>query len=133
MSTFLKLLPLELQEIKTYSEPHVEVGDNDHTVGTMSDELKKLYTLYMSYLRRAEELKLEARFGQIADTVEHSARTFEMKSKAEVLAGLFWVGVNDAFSLWTKPSSGVRKGYTVVWSDSEDNDLSSFLQKLFDL
>lgn len=130
MSTFLRLLPFELQEVQEYSEPDSEVEKGDHIVGIMSDDLKKLYTLWRQFSYRASELALQLEYGR--QNVSR-AEVDEIKTKAGLLGGLFWIAVSDEFGLWNRKSTGVRKGYKVVWSDEEGPDLSSFLRRLFDL
>ena len=129
MSTFIKLLPLELAEIKEFQEPTADIEDGDHVVGDMSEDLKKLWTLWKQSAYRASELKLQLRYGQQNVT---KAQTTEAETKAEVLNIIFWIAIHDEFSLWDKESTGVRKGYKVVWSDEAHPGLPPFLRRIIE-
>ncbi|GAJ23799.1 unnamed protein product, partial [marine sediment metagenome] len=87
MSTFLGLLPIDLQEVKEYQEPDMETERGDHIVGTMSDDLKKLYTLWRQFSYRASELALQLAHGR--QNVSRG-EVAEIRTKAEVLKELFW-------------------------------------------
>lgn len=129
MSTFIKLLPLELAEIKEFQEPTADVVKGDHVVGEMSEDLKKLWTLWKQSAYRASELSLQHRYGQQNVT---KAQATEAETKAEVLNIIFWIAIHDEFSLWDKNSTGVRRGFKVVWSDETHPDIPQFLRRLIE-
>lgn len=130
MSTFIKLLPLEMDEVKEYREPDMELREKDHVVGDMSDSLKKLWTLWKQTAYRADELKLQLRYGE-QNTSVGQAR--ELESKAQVIRDIFWIAVNDEFELWGKLRVGVRKGFKVVWNEEEMPQLPPFLKGIMGL
>ena len=114
MTTWLKLLPLELQEITDFIEPPQKVVRGDNLVGVMSDDLKKLYTLWMLVDKEAEQSKLNYRFTHKPED-EHKA--LEYGAKTEALRCLFWVCLKEEFDLWSKSISGIREGWQVCWTD----------------
>ena len=129
MTTWLKLLPLELQEITDFMEPPAEIKKNDNVVGVMSDDLKKLYTLWMMCTREAEQAKLNHRFSH---SLEDEHKAVEYKAKAEALRHIFWTCLNEEFDLWNKYTSGIRKGWQVCWSEESDDEphIPDFLRRL---
>lgn len=127
MSTFIRLLPLELQEVQEYKEPDMQVEKGDHIVGDMSDDLKKLYTLWRQFSYRASELTLQLEYGR---QNVGKAEVNEIKTKAEVLRDLFWIAVSDEFELWDRNRTGVRKGFKVVWSEEQRPDMPPFLRQI---
>lgn len=113
MSTLLGMLPLELQLITDYIEPKNPVEKNETVIGQMTDDHKKLYTLWLSTDKRIAELALEHRFGKLDD--EQNALVHQLYSKSKVLKLLFWTAINDEFNIWAHDeTTGVREGYTVV-------------------
>jgi hypothetical protein len=125
MSTFIKMIPLELQDVDHYFEPKFELIDGDHVVGVMSADLKKLFTLGQQYALRVEELKIKYRFSD-ENSEDIQAKINELSSKTDALRTLFWIAVSDEFSLWNRASTGVRRGYQVVWSDVKDTKFPPF-------
>jgi len=129
MSTFIKLIPLDLAEIKEFKEPDMPVTEGDHVVGDMGEDLKKLWTLWKQSAYRASELKLQLRYGQQNVT---KAQVNEAMIKARAINDIFWIALSDEFGLWDKNSTGVRQGYKVVWSDETAPDLPDFLRRLIE-
>ncbi|GAI05743.1 unnamed protein product [marine sediment metagenome] len=127
MSTFIKLLPLELDEVKEYREPDMPVAEEDHIVGDMSESLKKLWTLWKQTAYTASSLTLQLRYGE--QNVS-KGQIYELDAKAEALRGLFWIALNDEFELWDKIHVGVRKGFKVVWNEEEMPHIPPFLKGL---
>lgn len=136
MSTFLKLLPLELEGVdkSQYIDPGSEVEKTDNIVGTAPDNLKKLYTLWKLKDKAAAELALKATYSRSKEEViEHLSKASEYHYKAEALKQLFWVAIHDEFSLWDKEVAGIRTGWQVIWHDDDNPspDLRDYLQRLF--
>ena len=130
MNTFLQLLPIELNEVKEYHEPVSKFGKNDHKVGVMSEDLKKLYTLWNNSMRTEAMMKAEREFGKVADPEEYDAKLDEISQRAEILRLLFWFALKTEHDLWCR-NVGVREGFVVVWSDEEPNPLD-FLRHMFE-
>lgn len=120
MSTFLKLLPLELQDVKEYHEPEGELGSNDHIVGEASEDIRKLFTYGKNLQKRYVTLEMEMKLtDNLSKRGELETQHQEFQAKARVISQLFWIAVRDEFSLWDKPDVGIRQGYQVVWIDEE--------------
>lgn len=128
MSTFLKLLPLELQDIQNYIEPRQKKMEGDHVVGVMSDDLKKLWTLCQQYAESSAKAEAKLRFGSGVEE-ELGGKVNELSEKAKVLRDIFFIAVCDEFELWDKKSTGVRKGFEVVWTE-EDDSLPPFIRRI---
>ena len=113
MITWLKLLPLEIQEVDVLIEPTDEVKEGETIVGTISDDLKKLWTLCRSMKKSAELLSIEVKYKQ-ADA-EATGKVSELLTKARALEMIFWIGIFDELQLWGHPEQpGLRVGWQVV-------------------
>ncbi len=130
MSTFLGLIPLEMNSLDKLIEPEIKFDKKrDHEVGIMSDDLKKLFTLWRIALRAVAERNIEAKFSESEEKRQLAViQACELQSKALLLGDLFWIAVKDEFDLWAKPSVGVRQGYRIVWWNDENQ---TFLGNLF--
>lgn len=131
---YMKLLPLELGQLKDEQllEPESEIRYNDVVVGEMTDIQKKLYTL-MSLKERATDEYLVAYKYETDDSKKREI--FGTGSKcafeARLLNCLFWMSVNDEFSLWEYEKCGARKGWKIVRSKRTMN--TNFLDFLQDM
>lgn len=130
MNTFIKMLPIELSEVTDYLEPSSEPGTDDHKVGTMSEDLKKLYTLWNHTMKSAGMMALERKFGKVDNKEEYTASLDELAARAEILKLLFWFAVKAEHDLWGRENIGVRRGFVVVWSDPEPGE--DLFRRLFD-
>lgn len=126
MTTWIKLLPLELNGINKLIEPPDDIKKGEHKVGTMSEELKRLYTLWKESYRLAEQHKLNHRLEPSVDE-EKTWKYYDYKTDA--LREIFWFCVHEEFDLWGKPTTAVRKGWQVVWY--EEPDILPFFKHLF--
>lgn len=133
MSTWLKLLPLELSDVKDVVEPEDEPARNEKVVGQMSELDKKMFTLGRRLSHRGKQLELDSHYCAGAEEkleLESKAREYVAKSMA--LAAIMWIGIRDEFGLWGVSEIGVRAGFKVVISpNSEDNNIPPFLKGLF--
>lgn len=127
MSTFVKLLPLELTALteEELIEPQQKVTKRDRVVGEMDDELKRLWTLFQQYSKKSDIARVEAEYG--GNTGE--AQSLAMRTHA--VEAIFWIAVHDKFELWEKPSVGVRAGWKVVWHEGV-NGIRALFQILGD-
>jgi hypothetical protein len=130
--SWLKLLSIELANLKQLVEPNPEVDPiRDHVVGVASEELQRLYTLANQLEEASEYTKLQAKFGKDDSIKEEAAKkAYELHKKSEVIREIFWLCLNDEFELWDKPSVGVRKGFVVVYSDPKPPSFLDFLKGL---
>ncbi|NVM23790.1 MAG: hypothetical protein HWN68_18680 [Desulfobacterales bacterium] len=128
MTTWLKLLPLELQDITQFVEPFGETKRDENVAGVMSEDLKRLYTLWMSYQREAEQARLNYKYS----AREEDKRTaVKNKFKADALERIFWCCVNEEFDLWDKGCTSVRTGWQVCWAERSSDDFPPFFKHLF--
>lgn len=113
MSTWLKLLPLEIQEVDELIEPIDEVKKGETVVGTPSDDLKKLWTLCKAGKKAAELLEVELKYARASD--EERGKIAELTCKAKVMEMLFWIGVADELQLWShQEQCALRVGWQLV-------------------
>jgi hypothetical protein len=115
VSTWLKLLPLDLDEINPgdFIEPTEDVKEGETVIGVVSDDLKKIYTLYQSLSKTASLLKVEMSYRK--SNSEDNGRLSQLYYKARALQNIFWVGLNDEFDLWSHTEScDIRTGWRVV-------------------
>lgn len=123
-ATWLRLLFLDMQDIKEedYIQPRSEMDKReDHEVGVLSDDLKKIFTLWKRTEKAATESLLEARYSAKDEKQADEAinQAIEKKEKADLLQGLFWISLKDEFGLWDKGSVGVAKGFKAYYSNAE--------------
>jgi len=131
MSTWLKLLPLELDGINKsdFIEPDHPLTKGDQEVGEMSVMSRQLYSLGISLEKAANQHNLDATYcNDSAKKPELEARATELMSKARILKELMWVGIRDEFGLWGE-NIGVRVGYKVV-SRPSDTDIPPIMRLL---
>jgi len=114
MSTWLKLLPLEIQSVDTLIEPTEEVKEGETVAGVVSDGLKKLWTLSSAGKKAAALLEVELRYTPSAGPEERGRMT-EQASKANAMEMIFWIGAMDELQLWGHPEAcALRVGWQVV-------------------
>ena len=119
MLTWLKMLPMELDSITEYLNPGTPIDYKDKIIGTASNDLKKLYTLWRLKEKEAEQNKIDIKFGKSQE--ERTESIIFLRKNMEIfesLRGLFWIAVKDEFDLWkVEASVGIRSGFTVVTTD----------------
>lgn len=123
MSTWLKLLPLELDDISESDiiEPTYELEKNDHKVGEMSDMSKRLFTLGQILEKDANQYHLDFQYCNVKEQkVELEAKSYEYIAKAGLIKQMLWVGIRDEFGLWGN-NIGVRAGFIVVTKPDTDD------------
>lgn len=122
MPTLLDMVRIELENMSsnTALEPTGEIEPRDHRVGNADPEVRKLYSLGMQWDKAANETMLAARY--ISDKAKQrdaAVKATELHAKSEILLDIFWASLKDAFGLWDKHQIGIRRGWVVVWSESE--------------
>lgn len=135
--TWLKSIPIELDMISENElrQPVNKIDVKDHLVGELSIGLRKLYTLMLLTEESAMKKMVEVRFSSksIDDDPQMLGSYKELQYKGEALRNLFWIGVNAEHNLWQYESIGVRRDWSVVWSDPDPNDqgdVPPFFRKL---
>lgn len=135
MSTWLKLLPLELDGINEseFIEPDVALKKTDQQIGTMSEMARRLYTLSRLLAKDANQFNLDAHFCN--DKVKKSelvAKSLEFVAKATVIQELVWIGIRDDLGIWDEPI-GVRMGFKVVTYPETGDDMPPFIKRIMGL
>lgn len=124
MSTWLDEIRMEIENMDPASiiEPPAEVNrEHDHIVCEAEDSLRKLYTLTMQLEKEANMMLVNARFsGNIANMLEAAENAQRLMRKVDALREIFWISLKDSYDLWDKPTVGVRKGWKVVWNNSDN-------------
>jgi hypothetical protein len=122
-------------------EPKYEMGENDHVLGTMSDKLKKLFTIYHKTCKEvliAKKAGNEA-FMKIIFSLENEsdmdkvrkdiAQVFLIEEREKALKAMFWVSVKDEFPELKKELIGkalsVGRGFKVAWREPEEELISA--------
>ena len=130
MSTWFKLLSLELADIKTLKEPMTPVEPSDHQIGTISDELKALHTLSVMLKRESEKRELDAKYAENEEVKKAlTSEACELRVKAITLSQIFVVGLCEDFGCWDKPYIALRKGFVAVWIDPPTSPFPMFFQQ----
>jgi len=138
MSTFLKLLPLELEQLegKQYLEPPVAVSDNETVVGEVGDYARRLFTLWRMKERAAREHQVAAEFTtDKAEAVRLMRMRHECIMKAKAISCLFWIAVRDEFELWGVSHVGINEGWKVTCCDTDSDThitLNDIIRRMFD-
>ncbi len=122
MSTWLKLLPIELAGINDDEivEPPYGIETGDIVVGDMPAMSKQLYGLGMALERDASQFALDARYCAEPEKKEAlGVKAGELMTKSKTLKDMMWISLKDEFGLWDK-SIAVRKGFKVVITEDDD-------------
>ncbi len=132
MSTFLKLIPLEMSAIDKFIEPEIELDEQqDHVVGIMTEDLKRLFTVWRNAQKSLAERIWTFKFGDTKEIREQAKQEEpERRMKANVLQEIFFIAVSDDFGLWDKGRVGVRQGFRVIWREEEENSFGGLLRRI---
>lgn len=133
MSTWIKLLPLELDSIKDADiiDPGQELREGDHVVGDMSRTAKQLFTLARMLEREADQLLLTRKYcvdKRLASELD--AKIDQYKTKSQFVRDALWISIKDDMGLWST-NAGVRIGFKVVTYECDEAD--NPFRKLFGL
>lgn len=124
MSTWLKLLPLELAGISKDDiiEPEYELEKDDQVVGDMSHISRQLFTLAKLLEKDARQCDLDSNYcADKAKKLELEAKTVEFLAKSQAIKEIMWIGLRDEFGIWGK-NIGIRTGSKVVIMEGDAND-----------
>ena len=123
MSTWLKLLSMEIDGVEELIEPVEELKGDETVVGVIESEfLKKLWSLYKSLRKAAEIMAVEQKY--LSPTDEGKGKVIELLTKARALELIFWIGAQDELGMWPRPqacSHCLCVGWKVV--EFKQNDL----------
>ena len=125
-------MPLEIQEVTEYLQPQQPKEENETVIGTLPEELIKLYSLWTATSRESDRVLVELRYSRDKSLID---RYDELSDQAKVLELLFWIGVKEHFKLWgvlpkENVQVGIRQEYQIVKFSREDN-MPPFLKGLF--
>jgi DNA-binding transcriptional regulator/RsmH inhibitor MraZ len=113
-------------------EPNAEISEKDHLVGEADVDLRKLYSLAISWEKTAIETLVAARYiNSKTDQEQRMEKANELRKKSEIMMEIFWISLKDSFDLWQKQSIGIRKNWKVVWSEPEVPPILGILGDLF--
>lgn len=107
-------------------EPEMPVRPGYIIAGPMSEETKRLFTLYRQTRETLDTY--EEKMGRAASEEERVAIVPEARetlAKADLLWEALWFAVKRDHNLWDKPSIGVSLGFQVVWGESLPEPKSS--------
>ena len=131
MHPFLAEIIENLKRIKVekLAGPQREVGEGDHVVGVVSEELKRLWGLRAEGRRKLFELErlllliAAQHLGEPEPPPEYLEKRREFllaDSDDDAVNELFWAAVRQDFpEIAEHPSIGVRREWKVVWSEKD--------------
>lgn len=145
---FHKWVAKEMKRLKKkdYLEPEAEINpEEEHLVGVMTDELKRLFTLWEGTLKAGNDLvekvvaeiplagiegidleDLKKLDGELKKKVEAAEAELNLlRRRADALGAAFWLSVREEFSGLEGKSIGVRKGFKIIWSESKERERGS--------
>lgn len=129
-NTWVKLIPLELKEFPDDKLVSLDFNSqpDDHEVGVLPEELRKLYSMYVMTQQEAEKSALDYKYASPMNKEATEARCRELSYKANALGHIFWIAVHDEFNLWNRQYVGIRNNWKVVWYEHDENEMPPFLR-----
>jgi hypothetical protein len=95
--SWLKLIPLELQEVETLIEPLKPVGTDEKVVGTAPDAIRKMYTYMKVMQKEADLMAVELKYSNDTELIAaYEKRLWE----AQTMKAILWGEVQAEFGLW---------------------------------
>ena len=134
MPTLLDMVRIELENLAPDQmfEPTGEALPTEHRVGQAAPDARKLYRLGMQWDKAANETALAARYLSDPNRQRETiVKAMELHNKSQILLNIFWASLRDAFDLWDKPNVGIRRGWQVVWIESDVPSILDILGHLF--
>jgi hypothetical protein len=134
---YVREIVAQLDQVREFPRcPENLPGEGDHIVGTLTEDLKKLYALrdrasrqLESAARKLMHLRADV-FGRPPNADQKKKledllpEVTELKFNAEMLQKLFWTSVRKEFrGLVDKDVVSLYAGWQVGWSHSPANDL----------
>ena len=135
MSTWLKLLPIELDGLSSadfIEPPHRDIKD-DKVVGLMSEDCKRLWTLHILLEKVSQQYRLDAHYCRDeAEKEKLETKAVECAEKAHAMLAIMWIAIRDEFEIWNR-TIGIRVGYKVVTNSEPSNDMPPSIKRLLGL
>lgn len=118
MIDWLNFLTLEIRELHPddYVMPNNPCSPDDTPLGTISTDLKALWSIWKSTERRGDEMLLDLKYGRLENTDDIKVQVAKLKNKAHAIGALFWYSLAEHFDCWDALSLGVRKDWIAVKS-----------------
>lgn len=126
MATWFDSIKAELEKLGEGDliEPMMEVGERDHVIGEVSDtDIKRLYALSLIRGQAASVAFSTARQLGMDEGEAFMRKAARLEAESRLMMGAFWITVSKAFGLLGKPSIGVRKGWKVVWTETDTTEI----------
>lgn len=108
--------------------PQVRDPKVDTSMGWVNDDLVKRIFSLSSFYRR-EAMRAAVDLASQPPNKELENQLVEMKAKHETLHELLWFLLRSTISFWDG-TIGLRVGWEIVKSKSDDNDVPDFIKKL---
>jgi hypothetical protein len=114
-------------DVEFIDEPDEEIGENDHVLGTCSDDAKRLYVLRDQAISSAKNIKRQIIHlmadiddmpqGPPSKLIELHNNFQAANERTTILDKLLWATIREEFPEGNnKPSIGFRKGWQIVWT-----------------
>jgi hypothetical protein len=114
MSTWFKMLNMELDEITEYVDDGAPKKENETVIGEMSDEHKKLYTLWRRMQHAADIKATDLNYTSHDKRPALILEAAELGMKAETLQKILWTAIGEDLHTWDKQNLSIRQGWIVV-------------------
>jgi hypothetical protein len=122
---FLIDLLAEVDSFEAAYPSHDPVATGETPQGQLSPWLQRMYSLARYYYKQARILNIERDYQNIQG-MTGDPEIAEMKYKCDVLMGIMWFCVRAERNLFTAPNVGIREPFTVIRSESADDDDDGF-------
>lgn len=130
MGTLLKLLPMELSELKPkdFIDACSDLEKGEKAIGEMSDEEKRLHTLWRRAVIEGKKLKAELELLSDEDRERTIQQLLILDKRVRILKELFWYTVNEDHHLWSLDNIGIRRGFKIVTFKGQPNPLQGLFR-----
>lgn len=117
-NTVLDLIQMEIENMpdgQLYKLPFLPIQKGEKVIGEIPQDLRKLWSLYVSWSKASAEEDVKAIFSSTEEEKKiHETRSCEIDHKSSLVAQILWVSVRDRFSLWEEDMIGIRDGWKIV-------------------
>ena len=114
---------LEALKPEDFFEPDTEVGERDHVVGELDEDMKRLLSLVHQYGKTLSESHIALDCLKDQEDIEHAeGRIAKLRERYEFLKERFWISTMISSDLMGMPHIGIRKGWKVVWTEPEHEE-----------
>jgi hypothetical protein len=115
------------------AEPDSLVDVDDHIVGDVPEEVKKMFALTLIYKKTSAISELMLSQIENVDKLEQAiVQISEANRNAETLKEICWRELCEVFKLSGKDEIYVRKGWVVVWREDPDAELLALMDEILE-